>query len=104
MSIKSNIEDVIAEVNAPGGESIGDEIQIQSLAALAGGETSPEWETYMNRFADNAAQLARLLATDGTKGNEKMDEARRALVRNGNCGGATIDGLADGTGILDQGL
>ena len=105
MSIQSNIEAVIAEVKAPGGQSIGDQLQLQSLAAIAAGEGSQEWETYMQRFAETEAQLARLLATDGTKDNEQMNAARSALVQNGECGGSTIDDLDKNVGdILDQGL
>ena len=105
MSIQSNIEAVIAQVKAPGGQSVGDAIQIESLAALAAGEDSPQWQTYMQRFAQTEDQLARLLATDGTKDNPEMNAARTALVQNGECGGQTIDDLDKNVGdILDQGL
>lgn len=105
MSIRSNIEEVIADVKTPGGSQIGDKIQSECVAANKRGMDSDEWETYMRRFAKTEEQLARLCATDNTKDDFLMDVSRVYLVSNGCCGAMTVDRLAYGVeDRLDQGL
>ena len=105
MSIRSNIEEVIAQVKTPGGSAIGDDIQRTCVAANKGGITSGAWKTYMRRFAKTEEQLARLCAEDNTADDFLMDVSRVYLVSNGCCGSLTVDRLAYGVeDRLDQGL
>lgn len=99
MSIRSNIETVMSAI-AGGNTALGDQVQEEAVAAIKGGQGSPEWETYMTRFSQSSAQLARLLATDDTFADSGMDLARTTLVGNGTCGATTtgfalIDGVDD---------
>ena len=56
-------------------------------AAVLAGYDSPAWEAFMNQFQGlTAAQLGRLMATDGTRGNPSYDIRRAYLVANGVCG------------------
>ena len=111
MSLKTNIQDVIDRVQdesntPPGGVSrTADDLQRDALAAIAAGQgniangqITPAWRTYMLHFAGNptnAAQLARLLPTDGTNDTERQKE-RAYLVTNGLCGVLTTDDLMFG--------
>jgi len=106
MSIKGNIEEVMKEISGENGQAVGDEVRMQSVAAIKAGSGSPEWEKYMSRFAKDEAQLARLLPTDDTVGNYEMDVARVYLLGNGTCGADTTGfHLLDGVGDkLDDGM
>ena len=100
MSIKNNVEEVMRQIGSEGGETIGDELRKQSVKAIKAGEGSKEWKEYMNRFAKDENQLARLLPTDDTQGDYEMDVARAYLVGNGVCGAETtrfhlLDGIGD---------
>jgi hypothetical protein len=56
-------------------------------AAVIAGYDSPAWEAFMNQFQGlTGAQLGRLMATDGTRGNPSYDIRRAYLVANGVCG------------------
>ena len=104
MSIKENIEAVMAQVRAD--STVGDAIREQSVAAIIRGQGSPEWRTYMERFSQKPQELARLLPTDNTKGEADFDLARTYLVGNGTCGAGTtghhlIEGVDD---KLDENL
>jgi len=111
MSLKENIQAVINQVEderntPPGGVSITAEtLQREALDAIAAGQgniatgqITLAWRTYMTHFAGNptnAAQLARLLPTDGTNDTEHQKE-RAYLVTNGLCGVLTTDDLMFG--------
>jgi hypothetical protein len=119
MSIKDNIQAVIDKVQdenntPPGGVSAtADALQRDALAAIAAGQgnaatgqITDAWRTYMTHFAGtptNAAQLARLLPTDGTA-NPDFQKERAYLVTNGLCGIWTTDDLMFGnvSDLLDQ--
>lgn len=104
MSIKSNIEDVMKEIQE-GNTGMANDIQAEATQAIKAGMGSPAWTTYMNRFKQNAEQLARLEATDDTKDDPHMDVARTYLAGNGMCGAATTgSNLNFGTDPLDDGL
>lgn len=105
MSIRSNIESIMAEI-AGGETALGDAIQEEAVAAIKDGQGSAAWETYMTRFSQSSEQLARLLGTDSTASDFSMDVARTTLVGNGTCGATTtgfhlLDGIDD---KLDEGL
>ena len=90
MTIKANIEGMMQRVRENGdGKAIGISIQKRAVQAIKGGEGSDEWRNYMELFAETPAQLARLLPTDDTLGNEEMDIARTYLLGNGTCGAET---------------
>ena len=111
MSIKENIQAVINRVQdesntPPGGVSATAEaLQRDALAAIEAGQgnittgqITQAWRTYMTHFAGNptnAAQLARLLPTDGSNDVEQQKE-RAYLVTNGLCGVMTTDDLMFG--------
>ena len=119
MTIKQNIQAVIDRVQdenntPPGGASATAEtLQRDALAAIAAGQgdittgaITQAWTTYMTHFAGNptnAAQLARLLPTDGSNDVDRQKE-RAYLVTNGLCGVWTTDDLMFGnvTDLLDQ--
>ncbi len=105
MSIRSNIESVMAEI-ANGNTSLGDEVRLKSVAAIKAGEGSAAWRAYMELFGSSPAELARLMPTDTTAGNAGFDLARAYLVGNGTCGVDTTGfHLLDGVGDkLDENL
>jgi hypothetical protein len=124
MTIRQNIQTVINQIKlerATGGglSQTGDNVQAEAQAAIlagqgdpATGQITPQWRTYMLRFAGqptNPQQLARLLPTDGTHAggipdNDKRQKERAYLVGNGTCGATTTDNLANGgvTDFLDK--
>jgi len=71
-----------------------DELHAKALNAILGGSGSPQWEDYMNLFATNAQELARLIPTDGTTQPDR-EQARAYLVANGMCFLGTTTGLID---------
>lgn len=104
MSIRKNIEDVMKAINSD--PKVGVDVQAKAVAAIQAGAETSEWEAYMQMFAKDPAQLARLLPTDDTAGVPEMDLARANLVGNGTCGAETtgfhlIDGVGD---TLDEEL
>ncbi len=105
MSIRTNIEKVINEAQKPENAELADELQKKAVLAIKGGEGSLPWREYMEMFAENDEQLARLLPTDDTKDNFEMDLARTYLIGNGPCGAITITRLLFGVeDTLDEGL
>ncbi|MDQ3749891.1 MAG: hypothetical protein M3367_12915 [Acidobacteriota bacterium] len=106
MSIRSNIEKIIKQVqDATPDTAQGDEIRRKAVDAIMKGEGSKEWRSYMEMFAENEEQLARLIPTDDTKGVYEMDVARTYLLGNGPCGAQTVDRLIYGVDDkLDEGL
>lgn len=105
MSIRTNIEKVINEIQKPENAEFGEELQKKAILAIKGGEGSPPWREYMEMFAENDEQLARLMPTDDTKDDFEMDRARTYLIGNGPCGALTITRLLFGVeDTLDKGL
>ena len=106
MSIRTNIEKIIKQVQeAAPNTALGDEIRRKAVEAIRKGEDSKEWRAYMEMFAENEEQLARLIPTDDTKGVYEMDVARTYLLGNGPCGAQTVDRLIYGVDDkLDEGL
>lgn len=112
MTIRESIEavsELVRQQRASSGDhssAKADELQNAAVAAICAGQgnpaakaLTPEWEKYMRLFAgnsDNPQQLARLLPTDGTHADAKMQKERAYLVSNGICGANTTDDLADG--------
>lgn len=106
MSIRSNIEAVMADLRDGSSAQLGETIRAEAVQAIKSGEGSQAWETYMSRFSQSAEQLARLLPTDDTLNDFNMDVARTYLVGNGTCGAETtgfhlIEGVDD---KLDENL
>jgi hypothetical protein len=55
--------------------------------------------------ADRPEQLARLIPTDGTEGDQAMNEARAYLIAAAPCTPDTVNNFEKGvTGILDEGI
>ena len=105
MSIRSNIEAIMEQIKG-GDTDLATQIQRESVAAIKNGQGSPEWETYMSRFAQTPDEFARLVPNDNTIDMEDMDLARATLVGNGNCGATStgfhlLDGVDD---KLDENL
>lgn len=106
MTIRANIESIMQRVREEEDGTLATEIQTRAVRGIIGGEGSDDWRDYMNLFAETPGQLARLLPTDETAGNEEMDLARTYLLGNGTCGAETtgfqlIFGIDD---KLDEGL
>ena len=78
-----------------------------ATAAIMAGIGTPEWKNYMEHFDGlNSDQLKRLLAEDGTLGNEAQDARRAYMVANGMCGIQSPDtqGLDFNVVTIDDGL
>lgn len=101
MSIRSNIEAIIEEIGN-GNTALGDELRSKSTAAIIAGAGTPEWTAYMTKFSQSPEQLARLLPTDNTIGEEAFDVARTYLVANGMCGSDTTGTTTLITTVGDQ--
>jgi len=78
-----------------------------AIAAIKAGIGTPEWQTYMEQFAGlDSHQLKRLLAEDGTLGDEIQDKKRAYLVGNGVCGiqSPNTQNLDFTVNTIDEGL
>jgi hypothetical protein len=75
-----------------------------AVAAIQAGIRSKAWKAYMEQFADNQEQLMRLMATDGTLGDEEMDIKRAYIVGNAICGSGTPTELDRQVETIDDGL
>lgn len=94
-------------------EEEADALSRQAVVAINDGIKSRSWETYMRQFVDkdpngslNPAQLARLLADDGTLGDMILDRRRAYLVGNAVCGSGSPNTLNLGNNVdtIDDGL
>ena len=81
-NIKAKATQVKAEVAADGVSPTAQDLHQKAMRAIVGG--IDDWVTYMELFATNPAELARLIPTDGTTDDDHQ-EARAYLVRNGMC-------------------
>lgn len=77
-----------------------------AIDAVTGGLGSPAWEMYMKQFVsnDDADQLSRLLATDGTDNDQALIDCRAYLVSNGVCGEGTRQRFEENVKTIDKGL
>jgi hypothetical protein len=77
-----------------------------AIPAVTGGVGSTAWETYMKQFVSNndPEQLARLLATDGTGGDQDLIDCRAYLVSNGVCGEGTRQRFNENVKTIDRDL
>jgi len=98
MAISDNIaakaKQVKDEVAASptGASQLAQLLQKKATKAIVGG--IDDWIGYMEIFATNPAELARLIPTDGT--NDDLHQVARAyLVRNGMCTETTTGMLLD---------
>ena len=64
-----------------------------AIKATRGGITSADWIGYMTVFADNEAQLARLIGKDDQANESYVKVSSAYLVANGTCGGHSPTGL-----------
>lgn len=119
MSIRSNVlkvkRQMLSEVDAPD-PVFSRGVQQKALKAVSKGQGKEEWKTYMMMFVDdpNAAndpntlsgkQLARLMGTDDTAGNQDFDEKRAYLAADGTCTTETsINFGRNASLVLDLGL
>ena len=101
MSIKSNIEAVKEKIHLER-EAVGDPnaahefsdaLRTKAMNAIFGNQDA--YVIYMQMFAENEEELARLMPVDGTEDGEekKRNIARAYLVANGMCAPGTGDGL-----------
>jgi len=73
----------VCEANHDEAQRTGD----LGVAAILAGIGSAQWHAYMEHLGQfDTAQLARLLAEDGTAGNADLDKKRTYVVANGMCG------------------
>ena len=101
MSISDNISEKIEAIheeritiaNPAKPHPIADEVRTKARKAILGG--AEDWKAYVQLFAKNAAELARLIPTDGTGDDEKKSTARAYLAANGMCAPGTGDRLLD---------
>jgi hypothetical protein len=81
-----------------------------AIAAIQAGISSTAWKTYMQQYVDNnnADQLARLMATDGTLDdtpeNREVRMHRAYLVGNAVCATGTTPGFDFGVEGIDDGI
>jgi hypothetical protein len=88
-----------------GDHTFSSDIQEKALAAINTPPGSPERREYMRMFAENDAQLKRLMAEDGTDGDLAMNRARSYLLADGPCGTETSTNFGNNASlILDAGL
>jgi len=89
-----------------------DDLSKLATRAIIEGRFSLAWREYMLKFVDqgdpiSAKQLARLLAEDGTVGDERMNRRRAYILGNAICGGeSTGQGAMLNLGVvgIDEGV
>jgi hypothetical protein len=105
MAIEDNIRAVQAEVQQDQTGKKGDNLRNLAIAAIYSGIGSPEWNTYMDNFANTPTELARLRTRDGDGCHPYIPLARAYLVANAVCLPGTTGRLLDGIeGIIDKTL
>jgi hypothetical protein len=83
-----------------------------AMAAMRDGIKSEAWQQYMTQFVEqnppgkpvDPDQLARLLAKDGTLGDQILDRQRAYLVANSICGPSTVETTDFGVETIDYTL
>lgn len=84
-------DQILAEgVNSPTAERL----KRKALNAIMGDQN--QRVSYMAEYAQNAAELARLLGGDGTHANPGMNDARAYMLANAPCGTDTVTNLDKG--------
>jgi hypothetical protein len=91
-NIKAKAKQVRDEVDQDGVSPTALELHEKATRAIVGG--IDDWVTYMQLFATNPAELARLIPTDGTTDDDHQ-AARAYLVRNGMCTETTTGMILD---------
>jgi hypothetical protein len=99
-----------------GRDDLAEELATMAVAAINDGIKSRAWEKFMFEFVEkdpndntkplDPAQLARLLAEDGSLGNRERDRARGYLLSNAMCGAGSPDtaNLDSFVNSIDDGL
>jgi len=91
--IKAMSDKIKQEIQTGGGVSpTARDLQKAAMKAMNGGVEG--WVAYMKPFSSNAAELARLVPTDGDADPERQI-ARAYLVSNGMCTETSTGGLGD---------
>ena len=98
MSIRDNVLEKMAEIQVelvanPAGGPVSQALKAKSIAAIMGG--AAEWVAYMNIYAKNPEELARLIPADGTENDPIKREARAYLVANAVCAPGTTGTLIE---------
>ena len=101
MSIQSNVQEKIDELEAERLEidddtlphPKADEVRTKAMSAILG--SAADWVVYMQLYARTPAELARLIPTDNSGNDEKMNIARAYLAANGMCAPGTGRRLLD---------
>src|SRR5947209_11608019 len=60
--------------------AVAESIRQMAAAAITGRSSSAAWGTFMAMFADTEQQLSRLVGSDGTLSDPKIDYARACLI------------------------
>ncbi|HEY0407799.1 MAG TPA: hypothetical protein VGC89_18835 [Pyrinomonadaceae bacterium] len=107
MKIMQNIKKVQRAVlhNATLKGNLAAQLKTVAVKAVRGGKDSDDWKKYMAMFADNEAQLQRLLGNDLAAAESWFPETSAYLVSNGVC--TTPSGLRFTENIdarIDDGL
>lgn len=95
MSISNNISKKISEVVGDKTGDAADQISTQAFEALFAGINSPEWETFMENFADaqKPEQLARLTLKDSKAQDPAVRKTLIYLAASSMCGADTIQNI-----------
>ncbi len=109
MTIRANIQAKVDQITQELAQNpahpvspTAQELQLAAMKAMTGGVDG--WVAYMKMFADanNPAELARLIPTDGSHDDDDLQVARAYLVRNGMCTETTTTDLLDNvTNVLN---
>ena len=89
MTILDRLRQKEQEVKDDATGTVASDLQNKAVAAILAGVRSEEWKTYMQLFAENEDQLARLTATDASKDDPYMQRNLAYVVANAVCGAAT---------------
>jgi hypothetical protein len=66
-------------------DNLAAQVKAVAVKAVRGGKDSDDWKKYMAIFADNEAQLQRLLGNDALANESWFPETTAYLVSNGVC-------------------
>ena len=104
MSIRDGVlrvkRTILNEIDTPNNVA-REKLKNNALKAVKEGQGSGPWQLYMTQFVDDATklndpaslssrQLKRLMGTDGTDGDDEMNQRRAYLVADGGCTSQTI--------------
>ena len=92
LEVMDKVEKEIADFGPQGGE-LSKMVKERSVNAIMGG--AADWVAYMEIYAKNPGELARLIPSDGTHNDPAKREARAYLVANAICAPGTTTGLIE---------